>query len=172
MYYKGIIVAAVSGGIMSIINPRNSAEATDGLATLTACATAVAALIFALNFASVFVSEAATAVFGYVQVAGGVLIAATYLPLLIVLKLRGGQPAGRGTTPGYLSARFRQAGLTAFSLTVAFLVLLSVFGEPFLAHFSADQSIDLMLAFGLASFSLAFFVINRFSRLSEEAEAA
>lgn len=157
---------------MSVINPRNSAEATDGLATLTAGATGVAALIFALDFASVFVSEAAGAVFGYVRIAGGVLIAGAYLPLLIVLKRRGGQPAGRATSPGYLSALFRQAALTAFSLTIAFLVLLSIFGESFLARFSAERSIDLMLAFGLASFSLSFFVINRFSRLGEEAGAA
>jgi len=157
---------------MSLVNPRNPAEATDGLATLTACATAVAALIYALNVASVFVPEGAADVFGYVQIGGAVLIGAAYLPLLIVLKLRGGQPAGRGTSPGYLSALFRQAGFTAFSLTIAFLVLLSVFGESFLTRFSAERSIDLMLAFGLASFSLAFFVINRFSRLGEEAGGA
>ena len=157
---------------MTFLNPRNPAEATDGLATLTAGATAVAALIYALNAASAFVSEGAADVLVYVQIAGAVLIAAVYLPLLVILKLRGGQPAGRGTSPGYLSALFRQAGLTAFSLTIAFLVLLSVFGESFLAHFSADKSIDLMLAFGLASFSLAFFVINRFSRLGEEVGAA
>lgn len=118
---------------MSVLNPRNPAEATDGLA----------------------------------QIAGAGLIAAVYLPLLILLKVRGGQPAGRGTSPGHLSALFRQAGFTAFSLTIAFLVLLSVFGGPLLAHLSAERSIDLM-AFGLASFSLADVVINRFGRLGEE----
>jgi len=157
---------------MSFLNPRSGAEASDGIATLTAIGMAVAALIFALNVAEASVSASVNDLFDLLRIGAVIFILAVLAPLVIFFKLRGGRPAGRGTSPGYLSALFRQAALTAFSLTVLFLVFLTVLGEPILAQLSAERSVDLILAFALASFSLAYFVINRFSRLGEEAGEA
>lgn len=152
---------------MSVLNPRNPAEASDGLATLTAAATGLAALVYAINVAEVFIPAATAELLGYAQIAGGGLIVAIVAPLLIRLKMRGGKPAGRGTSAGYLSALFRQASLTAFGLTLAVMVALSIFDRTVLAHLSAETVVDLLITAALAFFALSFFVINRFSPLDE-----
>lgn len=152
---------------MSVLNPRNAAEASDGLATLTAAATGLAALVYSVNVVEVFVPEGTADLLGYLQIAGVVLILAVYAPLMIHLKVRGGRPAGGGTSGGYLDALYRQASLTAFSVTLVFMVVLSLFDQRVLAHLSAETAVDLLITFALAAFSLSFFVINRFGRLGE-----
>jgi hypothetical protein len=42
---------------MSVFNPRNSAEATDSLASVTAAATGLAAVVYSVNVVETFVSE-------------------------------------------------------------------------------------------------------------------
>lgn len=154
---------------MSIFNPRNPAEASDGLATLTAAATGLAALVYAINVVEVFVPESTAELFGYVQIAGGVLIVAIFAPLLIHLKRRGAKPAGRGSSAGYLNALFRQASLTAFSITLAVMVLLSMLESTVLAHLAAETVVDGLITFALAMFAISFFMINRFGALGEGA---
>lgn len=152
---------------MPIFNPRNSAEANDGLATLTAAATGLAACIYAINVIEALIPEAAAALLGYIQIAGVILIVAVIAPLLIHLKRRGGRPAGRRSSSGYLGALFRQASLTAFSLTLAFMVVLSIFNRTVLTLISAETVVDLIITVSLALFALSFFVFNRFSDMDE-----
>ncbi|PWE17524.1 hypothetical protein DDZ18_07585 [Marinicauda salina] len=153
---------------MSIFNPRNPAEATDGVATLTAAGTAVVAFIFSLNVAEDFISSASGDLIKYLQIGGAALIVTVFAPLLINLKIRGGKPAGRGSSGGYLSALFRQAALTAFSLMVAFLVGLSIMDRTVLSRLSAESTVDLIITFALAMFALSFFIINRFGMVGED----
>lgn len=153
---------------MSVLNPRNAAEATDSLASVTAAAVGLAALVYSVNVAETFVPEAASELLGYAQIAGGLLILVVFGPLLILLKARGGRPAGRPSSGGYLSALFRQAALTGFSLTVLFMIVLSVFDRTVLARFSAETAIDIVITFALAAFAISFFVLNRLGRLGDE----
>ena len=153
---------------MSFINPSNSAEASDSLATLTAAAIALAALVYSVNVVEVFVSEATGDLLGHAQIAGALLILAVYGPLLVFLKSRGGRPAGKPSAGGSLNALFRQAGLTAFSLTLVFMIVLSVLNRSVLSHFSAEAAVDLVITFALAAFAVSFFIINRFSRFGDE----
>lgn len=152
---------------MSFLNPRNPAEASDGLATLTAAATGLAALIYSVNVIEVFVSAATADLLGYAQIAGGVLIVAVFGPMLLFLKSRGGKPAGKPAGGGYLNALFRQAALTAFSLTLAFMIVLSIFDRTVLARLTAQTAIDLVITFALAIFAISFFIIDRFSHVGE-----
>ena len=156
---------------MSVLNSRNSAEASDSLATLTAAATGLAALVYSVNVVEVFAPEGAADLLGHVQMAGALLVIAGFGPLMIFLKSRGGRPAGRGTSGGYLDALYRQASLTAFSATLAFMIVLSLFERTVLVHLSAETAVDLLITFALAIFSASFFVINRFSRLDPGAES-
>ncbi|MEX2374619.1 MAG: hypothetical protein WD942_03420 [Dehalococcoidia bacterium] len=40
-----------------------------------------------------------------------------------------------------------------------------------LAHLSAENAVDLLVSFALATFALSFFIIDRFSHLGEGAGA-
>lgn len=152
---------------MSFLNPRNPAEASDFLATLTAAAAGLAALVYSVNVVEVFIPKGAADLLGHAQIAGALLILGVVAPLMIFLKIRGGRPAGRGTSGGYLDALYRQASLSAFSITLAFMIALKVLDRTVLAHFSAEAAVDLVITFALAAFAVSFFLINRFGRIGE-----
>lgn len=155
---------------MSFLNPRNSAEASDVLATLTAAATGLAALVQSVNVIEVFVSEGTAELLGYMQMAGGILIIGVFAPMLILLKRRGGK-AGEGAGESYLSALLREAASTAFSFTLAFMILLSLLERRLLAHLSAETAVDLLITVVLALFALSYFLIDRFGHVGEGAGA-
>jgi hypothetical protein len=87
--------------------------------------------------------------------------------MLILLKTRGGKAAGHGAGGSYLSALVGRASSTAFSVTLAFMILLSFLERRVLAHLSAETSVDLLISFALAMFALSFFLIDRFGHLGE-----
>ncbi len=147
--------------------PHNSAEASDTLATLTAWAASLAALVYSVNIAEVFVTEAVAAYLGYGQILFGLVILLGYLPALIFLKSRGGRPTGASSPEGFLNASFRQAAFSAFSLTIAFLIALSLFDRLILANVTAKTAIDLVVVFALAAFAASFLVIKNFSSFGE-----
>ncbi len=153
---------------MSILNHRNAAEASDTMATLTAAATGLAALVSSVNVVEVFVSAATAELLGYLQMAGGILIIAVFGPMWFLLKKRAGRAAGRGAS-GYLTAVVRRASGTAFSVTLAFMILLSLLERRVLVHLSAENAVDLLVSFALATFALSFFLIDRFGHLGEGA---
>lgn len=148
---------------MQFLRPNNSAEASDGLATLTAIGAGLAALVYSANVAEAFVTQAVADYLGYGQIIVGLVIALGYLPALIFLKSRGGQSTGVSAPEGFLNASFRQAAFSAFSLTMAFLIVLSVFDRTVLAQFTAKTAIDLVIVFALTAFAASFFVIQNFS---------
>lgn len=150
---------------MSILKPRNGAEASDALATLTAAATGLAALVQLVNVIEVFVSEGTAELLGHFQLAGVILIIAVFAPLWILLKKSAGRASRRGASGGYLSAVVRQASGTAFSVTLAFMILLSLLDRTVLAHLSAETAVDLLISFALAMFALSFLFTDRFSHL-------
>jgi hypothetical protein len=152
---------------MSFVNPRSPAEASDSLATVTAAAMAFAALIYSVNVIEVFAPDSSAGWLGYFQIGAAVVLIAVFAPLIFFLKSKGGRSAGKSAAAGYLSALFRQAALTAFSLTLAFMVLLSLFDRMVLSRLSAEAAIDLVITFALAIFAVSFFIINRFSRLDD-----
>ncbi|MDT8342101.1 MAG: hypothetical protein RQ751_11370 [Longimicrobiales bacterium] len=151
---------------MSILNPRSPAEARDVLATLTAAAVGVAALVYSVNVLEVFVPEGTAHVLGLAQIAGAVLILAVYAPMLVRLKRRGGRPEGNDSAGGsYLQAVFRQASSTAFSVLLVVLVVLSLLERTVLAHLTAGTAVDLIITLALTVLSLSYFFVNRFGRL-------
>lgn len=154
---------------MSILKLRNAAEASDVLATLTAAATGLAALIQSVNVIEVFVSEGTAELLGYLQMGGGILLLGVFAPMLIILKRRGGRTAGDGAGGSYLSALLRQAASTAFSFTLAFMVLLSFLERRVLAHLTAETAVDLLITVVLALFALSYFLIDRFGHVGEAA---
>lgn len=154
---------------MSILTPRNAAEASDALATLTAAATGLAALIASVNVVEVFASEGTAELLGYLQVAGVILILAVFAPTWFLLKRRAGRSAGRGASGSYLNAVVRKASGTAFSVTLASMILLSLLESSVLAHLSAENAVDLLISFALAMFAVSFFLIDRFGPLDEGA---
>lgn len=149
---------------MSYLNPRNQSEASDSLANLTAAATGLAALVYSANVLDGFVSASAATFLGYGQIVGGLLILGVFGPLMFFFKSRGGRPTGKPAAEGYLQTLFRQAGLTAFSLTIVFMIALSIFDRTVLARVTSETAIDLVITFALAIFAISFFAINRFSR--------
>lgn len=152
---------------MPFLNPRNAAEASDLLATLTAAAAGLAALVQSVNVIEVFVSESTAGLLGYIQVVGIILILVVFAPMLILLKKRGGKAARHGAAGSYFGALLRQAASTAFSVTFAFLIVLSLFERRVLAHLSAETAVDLLISFALATFALSFFLTDRFGHLGE-----
>lgn len=156
---------------MSVLDPRNAAEASDILATLTAAASGLAALVYSVNVIEVFVSDGTAELLGHIQLAGGILLVAVFAPTLILLKRRRGRVAGRGDDESYFGALGRQATSTAFAITLAFMVLLSLLERRVLEHLSAETAVDLIISFALAMFALSFFLIDRFGRVGEGAGA-
>lgn len=151
---------------MSILNPRNAAEASDALATLTAAASGLAAVVYSVNVLEVFVSGRTAELLGHVPMAGVILIVGVFAPMLILLKRRG---AVQGAGGSYFSALFRQASLTAFSVTLAIMIVLSLLERRVLAHLSAENAVDLLISVALATFALSFFLIDRFGHVGEGA---
>jgi hypothetical protein len=156
---------------MPVLNFRNQAEASDALATLTAAAAGLAALIQSVNVIEVFVRESTAELLGYVQMAGVIVIFVVFAPMLILLKRRGGKAAGQGAGGSYFSVLLRQASSTAFSVTFAFMMVLSFLERTVLAHLSAETAVDLLISFALAMFALSFFLIDRFGHLGGGAGA-
>jgi len=152
---------------MSFMNPRNPAEACDSLATLTAAATALVALLQSVNVIEVLVPEAVAGVLGTAQSAGGILVLGLFAPLFLFLKSRGATPKGKSSSGSYLGALVRQTGLNAFSATLVFMITLSVLNEMVLSRFTAEVVLDAVITFALGSFAVSFFFINRFSRLDD-----
>lgn len=156
---------------MSVLNPRNAAEASDTLATLTAAATGMAALVYSVNVIEVFVSDGTAELLGHVQLAGGILLVAVFAPILILLKRRRGRAAGRRDDESYFGALGRHATSTAFAGTLAFMILLGLLERRVLAHLTAETAVDLLISFALAMFALSFFLIDRFGHVGEGAGA-
>lgn len=152
---------------MSFFNPKSAAEASDSLAGLTSGVMGLAAIVYSINVIETFVSPATANLLGTAQMAGGVAILVIYLPFLILFKSRGGRPAGKPAQDSYLGAMFRQAALTAFSLTLAGMLALSMLGGRLLEHMSAETAIDLAITLALAVFAASFFVINRLGAAGE-----
>jgi hypothetical protein len=146
---------------MSFLNPRSAAEASDSLAGLTSAVLGLAAIVYSVNVIEIFVSQATADLLGRAQLAGGVLMILIYAPLLLFFKSRGGRPPGKPAQNSYLGTLFRQAALTAFSLTLVAMLVLSMLVDRVFEQMSAETAIDLMITFALAIFALAFFVINR-----------
>lgn len=146
---------------MSFLNPRSAAEASDSLAGLTSAVLGLAAIVYSVNVIEIFVSQATADLLGQAQLAGGVLMISIYAPLLLFFKSRGGRPPGKPAQNSYLGTLFRQAALTAFSLTLVAMLVLSMLVDRVFEQMSAETAIDLMITFALAVFALAFFVINR-----------
>lgn len=142
---------------------KSPAEASDSLANLTAAAAGAAAIIFAGNVVEAFDIVVVGDWVGYAQIVLGLLIAAVYLPALLIFKTRGAQVDGMRPAEGFLNAMIRRAASMAFNLTVGFLVALSLLKNSLLSHFSAEAAVNLATAFALAAFSISFFVLNRFS---------
>ncbi len=151
---------------MPFSRPRNSAEASDSLATLTAAGAGLAALVYSVNVVEVFVSEALADLLGYGQILLGLLLLLGYLPALLFLKSRGGRPTGRDSPEGFSNLSFRQATFSAFSLTMVFLIILNVLDNKILAQITAKTAIDLVIVFALTAFAASFFVIDNSSRAS------
>lgn len=152
---------------MSFMNPRNPAEACDSLVTLTAAAMALVALLQSANVIEFFAPEAVTGLLGTAQSAGAVLVVGVFGPLFIFLKFRGATPAAKSSSGGYIGALLRQTALSAFSATIAFMVMLSVLGERVLSRFTAEVALDLVISFAFGSFAVSFFIINRFRRVDD-----
>jgi len=149
---------------MSFLNPQSGAEASDSLATLTAATVGLAALVYSVDVIESFVSVSTADLLGSAQLVGGLLIVIAFIPLLVFFKARGGRPAGKPGQDSFLSVLFRQAALTAFSLTLVFMIVLSVLENRVLSKISAETAIDLVITFALAIFAVSFFVINRFGQ--------
>ncbi|MEQ8558197.1 MAG: hypothetical protein RIB03_07750 [Henriciella sp.] len=148
---------------MSIDSPRSPAEASDRLVNLAAAGAGIAAIIYSANVVEGFVSEAVADFVGYGQIAMGLIILLAYLPALLYLKSRGGRGTGKHYTAGFFNTIMRKAIVNAFNLTIGFLIILSILSRTVLSHFTAESMVDLMIAFALATFSISFFVISRFS---------
>lgn len=153
---------------MSFLNPRSGAEASDSLASLTAAALGLAAVIYSVNVAETFVSASTANLLGNVQIIAAAGLVLGYLPLLIYFKSRGGRPAGKPEEDSYLSSLFRQASLTAFSVTLGFMLALSIIGDGLLEQMTAETAVDLAITFAMAVFALSFFVINRLTGAAED----
>jgi len=152
---------------MSFMNPRNPAEACDSLATLTAAATALVALLQSVNVIEVFAPEAVAGALGTAQSAGAVLVVGVFAPLFLFLKSRGAMPSGQSSSGSYLGALVRQAGMSAFSATLVFMIILSMLNEIVLSRVTAEVALDLVITFAFGSFAAAFFIHNRFSRIDD-----
>ena len=141
----------------------NPAEASDRLATLTAAAAGVAAMIYLANVAELFASGLLADLVGYGQIGLGLIVLVVYLPALLLFKSRGGHAEGIRSAGGFMNAIMRKAASTAFNLTIGFVVALSILDRTVLSHFTAKSAIDLVIAFALAAFSVSFFILNQFT---------
>lgn len=146
----------------------SSAEAKDRLATATALATAMAAITYSLNVVTLYVTESTAGILDKVQLAGGFLIVAIFLPLFLFLKSRIRQDQA-SSSEGFIGAVFRKSGFAAFGITLMGMVILSMLNETLLSQITAETAVDIIITFALAIFSVSFFIISRFGLIDESA---
>ena len=147
---------------MSYFKPGNNAEATDRLADLTGLAVGLVALTKVIAVVENYVSPGAMEALDTVQLVGGLLILAVYLPLLIYFKTRFGiVTMNPWKSDGFIASVLKQAGLTAFSVLLIAMVFLSMLDNTVLSHVSAEILLDGLIAAALAAFSVAFFAYSR-----------
>ncbi len=147
---------------MSYFKPGGKAEATDRLADITGLAVGFVAIIKMLSVAQNYVPAGTADMLDAAQMVGGAVILAIYLPLFIYFKTRfGTETMNPWTSDSFVASVLKQAGLTAFSVLLLAMVVLSMLDKTVLANVSAEILLDGIIAVALAAFSVAFFAYNR-----------
>lgn len=145
----------------------SGAEAKDHLATLTAVATGFISLIFSINIIVHYVSDPMAIWLDRIQIGGGILILAVFLPIFVFLKFRVRRD-GPASDGGFFDAVFRKAGYAGFAITLGMMVMLSTLNNKILANISAEMAVDLIITFALGVFSIAFFIISHFGLVDDQ----
>lgn len=146
---------------MSFLNPKTSAEAGDRMAVLTGFATGFAAVVHSINVWRALVGPDLAAALDAVQMAGGILIVALFLPLFIWFKLGRSAPAmNPWKSDSYLGSVAKRAGFTAFAGLLLAGVVLSTLSTRLLPLISGEMMLDMMISAALGLFSLSFFIFS------------
>lgn len=142
--------------------PKSRADIADRLAAMTALTTGLAGLIYGAGVVQALTEGEVAAWFDTIQIVGGVLILAGFLPLFYLMKARAGD-AARSAWKGddFTAVQFQRAGISAFVATVVGLVVLSTLERLVLSRISAEVLLDGVLGFALIAFSVSFFLHGR-----------
>lgn len=142
--------------------PKSRADIADRLADITGLATGLAGLTYAAGVAQSVTAGDVAVWFDAAQIVGGVLILIGFLPLFFILKSRGGRGIGHGwKRDGFTATLFQRAGITAFMATIIAMILLSTLENLILSRITTEALVDGLIAFGLISFSVSYFIYGR-----------
>lgn len=154
---------------MSYLKPSSGAEASDRLAILTALGTGGAALVHSINVFETMTGPAMTDALGLVQVIGGVVILAVFLPLFVWFKLRAGAPQiNPWKAESFFGDVFRRAGLTAFAIGLMSFFIMSTLDRLLLSRISAEVMLDIAITVLLGVFALSFLIYSSGSSQAED----
>jgi len=144
---------------MSFFNPSSGAEASDRLAVLTALGTGGAALVHSINVFETLTGPAMTDALGLVQVIGGVVILAVFLPLFVWFKLRAGAPSiNPWKAESFFGDVSRRAGMTAFAVALISCFVMSTLDRLLLSRITAEVMLDIVITLLLGAFALSFLI--------------
>ena len=154
---------------MSFFNPANGAEAGDRLAILTALGTGAAALVHSINVFETMTGPAMAEALGLLQLMGGVLIVAVFLPLFVWFKLRAGAPRiNPWKSESFFGDVARRAGMTAFAVALLSFIVMSTLDRLLLSRISAEVMLDIAITLLLGAFAVSFLL---HSSASDDVEA-
>lgn len=160
MYIKGVDFGPETP--MSFFSPRNRAEASDRLAGMTGWAAALASVVYALKVLEVYAGDELAAYLNGAQLICIALLLLVFLPAFFIVKRGfGGSLMNPLKEDGFIGLAMQRAGLTTFVATFLLLNVLTALDRLVLDHMAAEVLVDLLMAFGTASFALSFFVFSR-----------
>lgn len=148
---------------MSFLRPESSADAIENYMQMIGIAFAVMAFLNGMEAAQFLVSESTAQILDNITFGMAILMVAIFLPLTIhYVYQRRKDPASCREPESFILENFKKAGSKAFALTFVFIVFLKIFMKnTALADLPAKFFLEMLTAFTVGVFAIAFFMLNR-----------